>query len=72
MVNVNKLKGKAVEKGIPLKDLAEAAGMTLSTFYRRMAEGGEKFTIREVRQVAQRLDLTEVETNDIFFGVIVA
>lgn len=72
MVNVNKLKGKAVEKGIPLKDLAEAAGITLSTLYRRMANGGEAFTIREVRQIARQLDLTEAETNDIFFGVIVA
>lgn len=72
MVNVNKLKGKAVEKGISLKDLADAAGITISTFYRRMAEGGETFTIKEVRLIAQRLGLDEAETNEIFFGLIVA
>lgn len=72
MVNVNKLKGKAVEKDIALKNLAEAAGITLSTFYRRMAGGGETFTVREVRQIAQRLGLNEAETNEIFFGIIVA
>lgn len=72
MVNVNKLKGKAVEKEVPLKDLADAAGMTLSTFYRRMAEGGDTFTIKEVRQIAIRLGLNEEETNEIFFACVVA
>ncbi len=72
MVNVNKLKGKAVEKGMPLRALAEAAGVTLSTFYRRMADGGESFTIKEVRQIAQQLGLSEAEINEIFFDPIVA
>lgn len=72
MVNVNKLKGKALEKEIPLKALADAAGMTLSTLYRRMAEDGDTFTIKEVREIAQRLGLSAEEVNDIFFAKIVA
>ncbi len=72
MLNVNKLKGKAVEIGIQMKDLADAAGVTLSTFYRRIADGGESFTVKEVRQMARRLNLSEAEMNEIFFKPDVA
>lgn len=72
MLNVNKLRGKAIENGIQMRDLADAAGVTLSTFYRRIADGGESFTVKEVRQIAQRLKLSEVEMNEIFFEQVVA
>ena len=47
MVNVNKLKGKIVERGLNVDGLAEKVGMDKSTFYRKLANEGSTFTIGE-------------------------
>ena len=72
MVNVNKLKGKIVEKGYSIPELAEKIGMDKATIYRKIANGGEGFTIKEANAIAKSLELNHDEVNAIFFDQIVA
>ena len=72
MVDVNKLKGKIVEKGYTISTLAQIIGIEKSTFYRRISDSGRSFTIGEVDSIAKCLDLTETEATAIFFNSPVA
>ena len=72
MLKINKLKGKIVENGKTISDVAEAVGIDRATMYRRLAENGETFTVREVSAIAKCLHLTVDDVNDIFFGDFVA
>lgn len=72
MVNVNKLKGKIVECGYTLEKLSEIMGINRSTLYRKMADEGKDFTIREVDSIAHALNLSYDEVNAIFFSQFVA
>jgi ribosome-binding protein aMBF1 (putative translation factor) len=66
MINVNKLKGKIVEKGLSVEQLAEQMQINKSTLYRKLASGGELFTIKEANMIAKILELDFKEVNDIF------
>ena len=70
MVNVNKLRGKMVERGVRSDCVAEQIGVSRSTFYRKLESDGGAFTIKEVSIKALHLDLAEL--NSIFFSEIVA
>ena len=72
MMNVNKLKGKIVENGVNVDAVAEAINIDKSTFYRKLAAGGDNFTIGEADQIAKFLKLTKDEVNAIFFAQFVA
>ena len=72
MVNVNKLKGKIVERQTSVEELSEAIGIDKSTFYRKLQSGGDPFTIGEADQVARLLELTKEEATAIFFSQYVA
>ena len=72
MVNVLKLKGKIVEKGINVDTLAERIGVDRATLYRRLSSNGENFTIGEVDLICRELSLTKDEVNGIFFSQYVA
>lgn len=66
MVNINKLKGKIIEKGMNVNDVANEIGIDKATFYRRLEANGDTFTIREVDAIVKILTLTIDETNSIF------
>lgn len=66
-MNIRKLKGKIVEKGMNVETLAGKLGVDRSTLYRKL-DVGEKFTIGEAQKIKSELDLTNEEANDIFFG----
>lgn len=72
MVNVNKLRGKIVEKGSTIEAVAEAIGIDASTFYRRLQSNGEKFTIKEADDITRFLLLSPNEATSIFFSQFVA
>jgi transposase-like protein len=72
MVNINKLKGRIVEHGMSVSELAQKIGIDTSTLYRKMASNGENFLIRDVDAIANELSLTGREVNAIFFSQIVA
>lgn len=72
MVNVNKLRGKMVERGFKIDGVAERLGISRSTFYRKLESDGGAFTIKEVSVIAKALRLDLAELNAIFFSDIVA
>lgn len=72
MVNVNKLKGLLVEKGLNVEFLAEKIDVDRSTLYRRLTENGSTFTIKEADKIVKVLDLTCEEATSIFFAQFVA
>lgn len=71
MVDVNKLKGKIVEKGKNQQEVAELIGIDRSTFYRKMKEGGS-FTVGEASKMAETIPLSDEEAISIFFNHDVA
>lgn len=72
MVNVNKLKGKMVEKGVTIKELAEYLNLSKSTLYKRLGSDCDKITVKEVDSISTFLGLTLDEVNLIFFTQFVA
>lgn len=72
MVNVNKLKGKIVEKGISVSKLAEILNLAPSTLYRKLNNNGDTLTIRQADGIVKALGLNSKEANEIFFNQFVA
>lgn len=72
MPNINKLKGKIVEKGINISDLAMSLGINKSTLYRKLKNNGENISIKEAVGIIDKLDLSVEEANAIFFNQFVA
>lgn len=72
MVNLNKLKGKIVEKGINVTELAKMINVDASTLYRKFSNDGATITIREADLIVKFLNLTADEANAIFFSQFVA
>lgn len=72
MVNVNLLKGKIIEKGLTVSELAAKIGIDKATFYRKLRSKGENFTIKEADLIASNLALNRDEINSIFFSQFVA
>lgn len=68
VVNVQKLKGKIVEKCNTQECVADAMGMNRSTFYRKMKNGGIGFTIEDIHKMVTCIPLTQEEAIDIFFN----
>ncbi|MEC1024399.1 helix-turn-helix domain-containing protein [Bacillus paralicheniformis] len=72
MVNVNKLRGKIVENGMSIGELAKKIGIDRSTFYRKLNSNGETFSIKEANLICDVLGLTSEEATVIFFNHSVA
>ena len=72
MVNINKLKGKIVECGLSIPELATSIGIDKATIYRKINLEGETFTIKEADLIANKLVLSAEEVNAIFFAQYVA
>jgi DNA-binding phage protein len=72
MTNINKLRGKIVEKGINVSELAKTLGIDKSTLYRKLKNNGEDISIKEANLIIKELNLTIEEVNAIFFSQFVA
>ena len=72
MTNMNKLRGKIVENGMSVSELAEKIGMDKSTLYRKLNNNAETLLVKEAKAIASVLGLTSDEAAVIFFGSIVA
>lgn len=66
-MNIRKLRGKMVERGMNVEALAAELKTTRSSMYRKLSEC-EKITIKEARKIKDALELTAEEATDIFFG----
>ena len=69
-MDVNKLKGKIIEKGLNVDCVSKEIGIDRSTFYRKLRKG--HFTIGEAKAIAGLLKLTSKESSAIFFNNIIA
>ena len=72
MVNVKKLRGKMMEHGISVEELASIMNIDRSTLYRRLERDGESFTIKEADAITKALNLNADEASAIFFSQFVA
>lgn len=70
MVNINKLRGKMVENGIKVSELAAVLNMNTATLYRKLESGN--FTVKEAQDIAKTLKLNIDDVNNIFFAETVA
>lgn len=66
-MNVNKLKGKIVEKGMNVESLADVIGINRSSLYRKL-NNAEKITIGEALKMKEALELSESEACEIFLA----
>ena len=65
-MNVQKLKGRMVEKGMNVKTLAEKIGVDRSSLYRKLGNG-EKISIGEAQKIKEVLELSREDASAIFF-----
>ena len=72
MININKLKGKIIEKGFSIGLLADQLGIDKSTLYRKLSKNGESISIAEANKIAEILELDAKEIISIFFDQTVA
>jgi AraC-like DNA-binding protein len=72
MVNIQKLKGKLIEKHFSVAKISKEMNMSPATFYRKLNENGDTFLIREVNQLVELLELDSNEAMTIFFTQFVA
>lgn len=66
-MNILKLKGKMVEKGINAESLANATGVSRATIYRKL-DDSEKITIGEAKIIKEVLELSNEEAHEIFLA----
>lgn len=66
-MNLNKLKGKIIEKGLNVETLAVRIGIDRSSMYRKL-NNFEKITIGEAKKITAVLGLTNEEASSIFLG----
>jgi len=71
MVDIDKLRGKIVEKRMSVSDVARKMGVDKATLYRRFSDA-QSLTIGEATKIAEILCLTNAEAVSIFFSDYVA
>lgn len=64
--NMDILRGKMAERKMGNEQLAEKIGIDPSTFYRKMRTNGESFTVGQMHQIVNVLNLTHEEAAAIF------
>lgn len=54
------------------EEMAEAAGVSLSTWYRKMQKNGDAFSVKEMNEMILKGKMTKDEAADIFFNEKIA
>lgn len=67
-MDVSLLRARMHDNRVSVSEIANHIGMDDSTFYRKLQDNGEKFTVAQVREMAKKLHLSPEETNEIFFS----
>lgn len=67
MVNVERLRDEMRKRSITPDAAAEAMGIDVATYYRRMNRQGTKFTVEEVSKLSELLNLSPRTMQEIFF-----
>lgn len=67
-VDVAKLRGKIVERGMTQEKLAHEIDMDKSTFSRKMKSEALEFSIGDMHRIASILSLSKEEAGEIFLS----
>ena len=70
MLDVNKLKGRIIEKGETVETVSTKLGINPATFYRKLKNNS--FEIGEADKIVRILALSHEEATSIFFSSLVA
>jgi DNA-binding phage protein len=65
-MNIQKLRGKIVERGMNVETLAKEIGVDRSSMYRKL--NNCNLTVGEVSKIKEALNLSNEEAIDIFFN----
>lgn len=71
-MNKGLLQKKMRDKSFTADELAKKIGISRATFFRKLKNEGESFTIKEVEGICDELGLARNEVHDIFFGTEVS
>lgn len=71
-MNINKLRGKIVERGLTMTDISKCLNIDRSTLYRKISENGDRLTVKEANVICDVLELSKEEAMNIFFTNFVA
>lgn len=66
-MNINKLKGKIVESGMNVDDLADKTNISRASLYRKM-NNADKFTIGDAVKIKKALNMSDTEAYEIFLA----
>ena len=67
-VNIDKLRGKIAERGTTQEKVASQIPMNKSTFSRKMQSEGLEFSIGDMHQITEILQLSKEEAGEIFLS----
>ncbi len=68
MVNIKKLKGKIVENGMNVTELAKKIYIDKGVLYRKLRDNGENLTIRDIYNISIELNLNLDDIINIFLS----
>ncbi|ARW13393.1 helix-turn-helix domain-containing protein [Lactiplantibacillus plantarum] len=71
-MNMDRLRGLLVERHVTQDEVATALKINRSTFYRKISEGGNRFTAEEIFKMRDFIPLSDQEVIDIFLTKKVA
>ena len=66
-MNAEKLKGYMKQNGISPEELAPAANMDISTWYRKLQKHGDSFTVKEMNEIILFSKMKLSDAAEIFF-----
>lgn len=61
-----RIKHRIHDLGLTVADVASELNINESTYYRKMGDNGDSFSIGQVQQMAKLLKLTKQEAREIF------
>lgn len=66
-IAVSEVKHRIASAGLTVAMVAEKLGIDESTYYRKMSNKGDTFTVRQIQELKNLLDLSSTEAREIFF-----
>lgn len=65
-IDTSALKMKMSSRGVTVSDLAKILNIDESTYYRRMSNDGDTFTVGEVQKIVETLRMSKRDATAIF------
>jgi len=65
-IAIEQVKHRMCDLGITVKEVASELDINESTYYRKIANNGDTFSIVQIQRLAEFLKLTKMEAREIF------